>query len=135
MRRATQGLDSPAQTSLRRTALKMQPAMAQDGAWEVPKDMTMGQTPTTVETEIRRRLLAGLDPTRLEIINESHLHAGHRDAPGTGDSHFRLLVVSAKFAGLNRVARQRLVNDLLADLMNKPIHALAMKAVAPGEAG
>ena len=89
--------------------------------------------PTTVETQIRERLLAALEPIRLDVINESHLHAGHRGSPGTGDSHFRLLVVSAKFAGLTRVARQRLVNQALTSLMGQPIHALAMTALAPND--
>jgi BolA family transcriptional regulator, general stress-responsive regulator len=90
-------------------------------------------TPTAVETAIRQHLAAALAPTRLDVSNESHLHAGHRSSPGTGDSHFRLLVVSPKFAGLNRVARQRLVNQALASLIGKPIHALAMETLAPGE--
>ena len=89
--------------------------------------------PTSVETQIRERLLVALEPAQLDIVNESHLHAGHRGSPGTGDSHFRLLVVSGKFADLSRVARQRLVNQALAPLMGKPVHALAMQTFAPGE--
>ncbi len=89
---------------------------------------------TAVETAIHAQLMAALEPTRLEVINESHLHAGHRSSPGTGDSHFRLVVVSQKFTGLSRVARQRLVNQALASLIGTPIHALAMETLAPGEA-
>jgi BolA family transcriptional regulator, general stress-responsive regulator len=88
---------------------------------------------TAVETAIHAQLMAALEPTRLEVINESHLHAGHRSSPGTGDSHFRLVVVSQKFTGLSRVARQRLVNQALASLIGTPIHALAMEALAPGD--
>jgi BolA family transcriptional regulator, general stress-responsive regulator len=88
---------------------------------------------TAVETAMRSQLMAALEPTRLEVINESHLHAGHRSSPGTGDSHFRLVVVSQKFTGLSRVARQRLVNQALASLIGTPIHALAMETLAPGE--
>ena len=88
---------------------------------------------TAVETELRHRLWVALEPARLDIINESHLHAGHHGSPGTGDSHFRVHIVSAKFAGLSRVARQRLVNQALAGLMGKPIHALAMETHAPEE--
>lgn len=88
---------------------------------------------TQVETGIRERLMVALEPTRLDVINESHLHAGHRGSPGTGDSHFRVLIVSPKFSGLSRVARQRLVNQALADLIGKPIHALAMETIAPSE--
>jgi BolA family transcriptional regulator, general stress-responsive regulator len=88
---------------------------------------------TAVETAIHAQLMAALEPTRLEVINESHLHAGHRSSPGTGDSHFRLVVVSQKFTGLSRVARQRLVNQALASLIGTPIHALAMETLAPGD--
>jgi BolA family transcriptional regulator, general stress-responsive regulator len=87
----------------------------------------------TVETDIRHRLMLALEPTRLDVINESHLHAGHRNSPGTGESHFRVLVVSPKFAGLSRVARHRLVNETLAGLVGGKVHALALNAFAPGE--
>ncbi len=90
-------------------------------------------SPPPVETAMREQLVAALQPVRLDVINESHLHAGHRSSPGTGDSHFRLLIVSPKFVGLSRVARQRLVNQALASLIGKPIHALAMETLAPGE--
>jgi BolA family transcriptional regulator, general stress-responsive regulator len=89
--------------------------------------------PTAVETSIHEHLTAALAPTRLEVVNESHLHAGHRSSPGTGDSHFRVLIVSAKFIGLNRVARQRLVNQALKSLIGTPIHALAMETLLPDE--
>jgi BolA family transcriptional regulator, general stress-responsive regulator len=90
-------------------------------------------TPTAVEAAIRQHLTTALEPTQLNVVNESHLHAGHRSSPGTGDSHFRLVIVSPKFTGLNRVARQRLVNQALSSLIGKPIHALAMETLAPGE--
>jgi BolA family transcriptional regulator, general stress-responsive regulator len=95
--------------------------------------MTAMTSPITVETAIRQHLSVALEPVRLDVINESHLHAGHRSSPGTGDSHFRLVIVSPKFTGLGRLARQRLVNHALADLIGKPIHALAMETWAPGE--
>ena len=87
----------------------------------------------TVESQIRERLTLALEPSRIDVLNESHLHAGHRGSPGTGNSHFRLLIVSPKFAGLPRVARHRLVNQALGNLIGKPIHALAMETLAPGE--
>jgi BolA protein len=87
----------------------------------------------SVETEMREKLMVALEPTRLDLVNESHLHAGHRSSPGTGESHFRLLIVSSKFAGLNRVARQRLVNEALTGLVGQRVHALAMTTLAPGE--
>lgn len=82
---------------------------------------------------MREKLMLGLNPTRLDIINESELHAGHRSSPGTGESHYRILVVSEAFAGRSRVERHRLVNELLADELAGRIHALALKTYAPGE--
>ena len=67
----------------------------------------------SVETTIREKLTEAFAPTRLDVINESHLHAGHRNSPGTGESHFRVLIVSSAFAGASRVARHRAVNKLL----------------------
>jgi Stress-induced morphogen (activity unknown) len=87
----------------------------------------------TAEARIRDKLLLALEPIRLDIVNESQMHAGHRSAPDTGESHFRVLIVSPKFAGLGRVARHRLVNDALADELHGGIHALALLTYAPGE--
>ena len=89
---------------------------------------------TSVQDEIAARLRAALAPTRLEVVNESTLHAGHLGDDGSGETHFRVAVESAAFAGLSRVGRQRLVNGAL-DGMIAPggIHALAIRATAPGE--
>ncbi len=78
--------------------------------------------------------MIGLQPTRLDVINESELHAGHRSSPGTGESHFRILVVSDVFSGKSRIERHRLVNELLKDELAGGIHALALATLAPGEA-
>ncbi|WP_380784974.1 BolA family protein [Sphingomonas sp. R86521] len=94
--------------------------------------MTMLAT-GSVQDQITARLTAALAPTRLVVLNESASHAGHMGDDGTGESHFRVEVESAAFAGLNRVARQRLVNQALADLLSERIHALAIKASAPGD--
>jgi BolA protein len=83
---------------------------------------------------IASRLASALDPSQLEVINDSHHHAGHMGDNGTGESHFTVLVESAAFEGLNRVQRQRMVNHALADLLESRIHALAIRASAPGEA-
>ena len=83
---------------------------------------------------MRQALMVALEPTRLDIINESEMHAGHRGSPGTGESHFRILVVSPKFAGKSRVDRHRIVNGLLASELKAGVHALALAAFAPGEA-
>lgn len=86
------------------------------------------------QDRIREKLTIGLEPTRLDVINESALHAGHRSSPGTGESHFRIVVVSDKFAGQSRLARHRMVNDLLAEEMAPGgVHALALHAYAPDE--
>lgn len=87
----------------------------------------------TAEQTMREKLMVELEPIRLDILNESHLHAGHRSSPGTGESHFRILIVSSKFAGKSRVDRHRLVNAALAELLQGHVHALAIRALAPGE--
>lgn len=88
----------------------------------------------SLEAEIRTKLMVALEPTRLDVINESELHAGHRSSPGTGESHFRLVVVSPRFTGLSRVDRHRLINEALAEELAGRLHALAIQAHAPGEA-
>lgn len=87
----------------------------------------------SLENKIRTKLMVALEPTRLDVINESELHAGHRSSPGTGESHFRLIVVASRFAGLNRVGRHRLINDALAEELSGRLHALAIHAFAPDE--
>lgn len=87
----------------------------------------------SIESEMRQLLMVAVEPVRLDVVNESHLHQGHASSPGTGESHFRVLVVSPKFAGMKRIDRHRLVNEALADLLRNGIHALAIKAYAPGE--
>jgi BolA protein len=82
---------------------------------------------------IAARLSENLTPSRLEVINDSRHHAGHMGDDGTGESHFTVIVESERFVGLSRVARQRLVNQALADLLSSRIHALAIRARAPGE--
>ncbi len=83
---------------------------------------------------IQRKINDRLSPSRLEVIDESHLHAGHAGAREGGESHFRLHVVADQFEGLSRVARQRLINDILREELTGPIHALAMKTLTPDEA-
>jgi len=87
----------------------------------------------SVELTIRDKLVRALQPTRLDVINESHLHAGHRSSPGTGDSHFRVVIEAPVFAGKSRLQRHRLVNETLAAELAGTVHALAIKASAPGE--
>jgi BolA protein len=87
----------------------------------------------SVESTIRQKLTQALQPTRLELTNESHLHAGHHGSPGTGESHFRLLIVSDHFAGKSRLERHRLINGLLVAELKDKVHALAIKAYASDE--
>lgn len=84
-------------------------------------------------SRLQEKLTRAFCPTRLEVINESELHAGHRNAPGTGESHFRILIISDTFAGKSRLERHRLVNALLMDEIKGGIHALALSTLAPGE--
>jgi BolA protein len=87
-----------------------------------------------LETRIREKLMVALRPSRLDLVNESHLHASHRSSPGTGESHFRVLIVSEVFTGKSRVERHRVVNELLSEELKGGVHALAIKACAPDEA-
>lgn len=82
---------------------------------------------------IEERLRAALSPTRLIVSNDSAQHRGHMGDDGTGETHFSVTIEAVGFAGRNRVARQRMVNAPLGDLMATRIHALAIKATAPGE--
>ncbi|WP_156457827.1 BolA family protein [Sphingomonas sp. Leaf412] len=84
-----------------------------------------------VEQAITDRLTAALAPTLLEVQNESAAHRGHMGDDGTGESHFRVVIESAAFAGVSRVERQRMVNRALADLLVDRIHALAIVARPP----
>lgn len=89
--------------------------------------------PPRLVDEIAGRLQRALAPTRLDVANDSAGHAGHMGDDGTGETHFSVTIESAAFAGLSRVARQRLVNQALADLLRDRIHALAIRAQAPGD--
>ena len=82
---------------------------------------------------MREKLQRTFQPTRLDVINELHLHAGHRTSPGTGESHFRVLIVSPLFAGKSRLQRHRLVNEALAAELKGKVHALALDLRAPDE--
>jgi BolA family transcriptional regulator, general stress-responsive regulator len=86
-----------------------------------------------VDAEIRARL-ARLEPESLELIDESAKHQGHAGWQPGGGTHWRLRIVSSRFAGKTTVARHRMVYDALGELMQHPIHALAIQARVPGEA-
>ncbi len=82
---------------------------------------------------IEARLREALAPETLAVIDESHLHAGHMGAREGGETHYRLDVVAEAFAGKSRVERHRLVNEALRPAFERGLHALAIKARAPGE--
>ena len=86
----------------------------------------------SVAEEIRQRL-GSLAPARLELLDESAQHAGHAGAAPGGNTHWRLTIVSAAFTGKPVVARHRMIYQALGELMQHPIHALAIVARAPGE--
>lgn len=88
---------------------------------------------TPIATEIEALLIAAFAPTSLAVINESAKHHGHLGDDGSGESHFTVEIVSAAFAGVSRLQRQRMVNAALGDIPGQRVHALAIKAKAPGE--
>ena len=95
----------------------------------------------SIQRAIEDKLSKAFSPQRLIVINESHLHAGHHHVEsghhatfdGTGETHFRIQIVSPAFAGMSRIDRHRAVNDLLADEFKAGLHALAIEPAAPGE--
>ncbi len=101
----------------------------------------MGEHGHPVADRIKRALEDALAPVALDIVDESHKHAGHAHraarpggATGTGETHFAVSVVSRAFAGKSRIDRHRIVNALLAGEMGPDkVHALAIDARAPGE--
>ncbi len=86
----------------------------------------------TVQDILDQKLRKAFNPQKLEIQNESHLHHGHSSSPETGESHFRVHIVSDSFLGKSRIECHRMVNEVLANELAGPIHALAVKAEAPG---
>ena len=95
----------------------------------------------SVKERIEGKLTAALAPVALEVIDESHKHAGHIGHPGSGhpgamsssETHFQVKVVADAFIGKTRLARHRLINELLAEDLRSGVHALAIEARAPGE--
>jgi BolA family transcriptional regulator, general stress-responsive regulator len=86
-----------------------------------------------LQAEMEKLLTAAFAPTQLSVINDSASHHGHSGDDGSGESHFTVEIESEAFAGVNRVLRQRMVNKALGDLPGQRVHALAIRARAPGE--
>jgi BolA protein len=95
----------------------------------------------SMQQRIETKLAAAFAPDRLTVLNESHLHAGHHHTgsdhhgtfDGTGETHFRVRILSASFASMSRIERHRAVNALLAEELEGSVHALAIEPAAPGE--
>jgi BolA protein len=86
-----------------------------------------------IATEMLRRLNSALSPTRVELVDDSEKHRGHGGYHPEGESHFTLEIAGEAFAGKSRVERQRMVYKALGDLMHERVHALQIRARAPGE--
>jgi BolA protein len=87
-----------------------------------------------VATLIHNKLQNAFAPERLEVVDDSARHAGHAGAgDGGGESHFNVTLVTSAFAGMGRVERQRRIHAVLAEELAGPVHALSLKALAPGE--
>jgi BolA family transcriptional regulator, general stress-responsive regulator len=95
----------------------------------------------SMQSNLEEKLRLAFAPDQLQVINESHLHAGHHHVEsghhgafdGTGETHFRIKIVSQAFNGKSRIDRHRAINALLADELKESIHALAIEATAPGK--
>lgn len=87
----------------------------------------------SVQAEMEKLLGEAFAPTRLEVINDSAKHHGHSGDDGSGESHFTVVIESAAFAGVSRLQRQRQVIAALGDIVGQRVHAVAIKASAPGE--
>ncbi len=88
-----------------------------------------------IADRLRDALQQSFEPERLDIVDDSSRHAGHAGAHPEGESHFTVTIVSSAFAGVSRVERQRRVYSALSAELAGPVHALSLKALAPGEAG
>ena len=86
-----------------------------------------------VATEMLRRLNSALSPERVRLVDDSEQHRGHGGYNPAGESHFTLEIESAAFLGKSRLERQRMVYKALGDLMRERVHALSIRAAAPGE--
>lgn len=86
-----------------------------------------------VAAEITKRLTEALGPTHLVVRDDSEAHRGHAGHDARGESHLTVEIVSPRFEGMSRLARQRAVNAALADLLKERVHALVIKAKAPTE--
>jgi BolA family transcriptional regulator, general stress-responsive regulator len=87
----------------------------------------------TAKDNITKKLREAFSPESLDVTDESHLHEGHSGHKPGGETHFRVYIVSPAFEGKSRIERHRMINTLLAPELAGSVHALAIKAHAPGE--
>ena len=92
-----------------------------------------GPLAPSIAHEMERLLAAAFAPSALAVINDSARHHGHSGDDGSGESHFTIEIESEAFAGKSRLDRQRMVNRALGDIPGQRVHAMAIKAKAPGE--
>ncbi len=102
-------------------------------AGEAKKGKMSAFVKASVSARITEKLTQGLSPVSLKLIDESHHHAGHGHHHPEGETHFRVEIISEKFAGKNRIDRHRLINGLLAEELAGRVHALAISAWTPEE--
>jgi BolA protein len=101
---------------------------------EAIAQLSMNLSRTGLAENLKRKLRATFRPEALEIVNESHLHAGHQEQfDGRGETHLRIRITSGVFSGMNRLARHRAINALAREEFSAGLHALAIEAKAPGE--
>jgi BolA family transcriptional regulator, general stress-responsive regulator len=106
------------------------PNEAQNQAMSTP---ATGSAQGPLAQEIELLLNRAFAPSRLQVINDSARHRGHSGDDGSGESHFTVVIESTAFAGASRLERQRMVNRALGDIPGERVHALAIRAFAPGE--
>ena len=83
----------------------------------------------SVSTTIKKKLVEAFDPTKIDVIDESHLHAGHVGARPEGETHFRIVISSDLLSGKTRIEKQRKIYKVLADELSGPVHALSIETI------
>jgi BolA protein len=88
----------------------------------------------TRQQRLQRRLVEALAPSAIDVVDESHRHAGHAGARPGGETHYHVAIISTRFAGMSRIARHRLVHEIVHDEFENGLHALSLKLLTPDEA-
>ncbi len=91
------------------------------------------QNALTMDQHLKQKLTDGFQPSQLIIENQSHLHAHHASSPNNGSSHYFITIIADGFDGHSKIARQKLVYQLLKEEMAGPIHALSLRCLTPQE--